>query len=227
MDLIKMITAKFEELETTGKLNDIIEKHVTSCADSIVHDCFRWSGEGEKAIKEALKGKLGVDLESVKIPQYNKIVADIVNKQLDKTVTEDVRKEIIDTCNKVTGVLEKKEYKLSEIIEQFVESLDKSYDGEMDDQCGEMTLHVDNDGTFAHIYFDKEEGKAKHECASNMFLYEGKLSGVTTENRPFSPFEIRTMDTFEKFMFKLYCSNVSITIDENDCELDYYREDYD
>jgi hypothetical protein len=227
MDLIKLITEKVEQLEKSGKLNEIVEKHALECIDDIVRDSFMWSGEAKKAIGKALENKLQLNLEEVKIPQYGKLVSEIVNDQLNGTMIESLKTDIKSSVDSVTEILEKKEWKLSEIISEFIDSLDKSYDGEMDDLYGECSLFVECDERCAHIYFDKEEGKERYECENKLFLSKGKLCSVTVDEKTMHPFSMEVYGSFERFMFKLYCNNVSIIIDEDKCELIYTREDYD
>lgn len=226
MDLIKLITEKIKQVESSGELNEIIEEHVIKCINDVVKSCFSFNGEAKKAIEQALSGKLNVIAEEIDIAQYNKIVAGIVNTKIKNTVIHDLQLNIEQTVNNITGILEKKEWKLSEIMAKYIDSLDKSYDGEMDDQTGECAMHVNIDKDFAHIHFDKER-KKYFQCENKLFIYKGKLASVTLEDYTFSPFNMKSLDDFESFMFKLYCNNVFIEIDENDCELTYYREDYD
>lgn len=227
MDLVKLIADKVKEVEASGKLEEIIENNVLECLKSIVSDSFRWNGEAKKSIEEALKGKLGVELENVKIPQYQKLVGDILSDTLNKTVVSDLEVVIKEAVNNITEVLEKKQWKLSEIISMFTDNIDRSYDGEMEDQYGECTLHVKKDGDFVHVKFDKESDREYFRCDNSLFIYKNKLSSATIEEKPFTPFGVRTMNNFEMFMFKLYCSNVDIILDENECELNYCREDCD
>ena len=218
---------KVQEVETSGKLEEIIEKHLISCLDDIVGDSFRWNGEAKKSIEEALKGKLNISTENLNISRYQKIVTDIVEKQVNDTVVKNLSDQIKETVDGITEVLDKKDWKLSDIISKFVDSLDKSYDGDMDDQYGECTLIVKEGRGFAHIYFDKEEGKANYSCSNQIDLHDGKIYNVKIDGENYSPFHISSMDSFESFMFKLYCNNVRVEVDESNCELDYCREDVD
>jgi len=225
MDLVKLIISKVQEIETSGKLDEIIEKNVLDVLNEIVHDSFSWNGVAKKSIEDALKDKLGVSLGNVKIPQYQKLVSDIVNKQLNNTVAADLQHNIETVINSFTESLEKKEWKLSEIITEFISCIDKSYDGEMDDQYGCCSLHINNDGAFCHIYFDKDEDVEKYQCKQHLFIYKNKLSSATIDEVPFSPFNMRLIGDFTRFMFNLYCNNVTIIVDEADCNLEYYRDD--
>lgn len=229
MDLIKLIKEKVEEVESSGKLNEIVEKHVLRCLNDVVEDSFRWSGEAKKSIELALKDKLAISFESLNINRYQKIVSDIVETHFNDTATESLRQSIKDAVDNVTEVIDKKEWKLSEIMSKYIDSLDKSYDGEMEDLWGKCTMIVnDSSGEFTHIYFDKEEGKRTYECENQIGLHKGKLFYVKIDENIYSPFVVRNMSNeFEEFMFKLYCNNVVVEVDEYDCELNYSREDND
>ena len=223
MDLIKLITDKVKEVESSGKLEEIIEKNVLECLNSVVKDSFSWSGEAKKSIEEALKDKLKINPDNLNLSRYQKIVTDIVEKHVNDTVVKNLGDEIKTAVDGITKVIEKKEWKLSEIIGKFIDGIDKSYDGVMEDQYGTCTLIVDGDGSFAHIYFDMEEDKEKYQCKNSIALHEGKIFSVKLDDKIYSPFVIYSMDSFETFIFKLYCNNVTVIIDE--CELEYYRED--
>ena len=67
----------------------------------------------------------------------------------------------------------------------------------------------------------------KHRCKNQIALHEGKIFHVKLDDKIFSPFAIYSMDSFESLLFKLYCNNVTVEIDESKCELNYHREDCD
>lgn len=224
MDLVKLITDKVTEIESSGKLEEIVEKHTLECINDVVKDSFNYNGEAKKSIAEALKDKLKIDPDNLNLSRYQKIVTGIVEQHVNDTVVKNLGDEIRTAVDKITQVVEKKEWKLSEIIGKFIEEIDKSYDGEMDDQYGTCTLVVDEDRSFAHIYFDMEEGKEKYQCKNSIALHEGKIFHVKLDDEIYSPFVIHSMDNFESFIFKLYCNNVVVVIDE--CQLEYYREDF-
>ncbi len=226
MDIVKLIADKTAEFASNGKIEEIVEKHLTSCLNKIVEDSFTWSGEGKKAIETALKDKLSLPLSKINLSQYQLIIGKIVEDQINNTAIESAKEKIQESIKEITGHLDKKEFKLSEIIHKYIESIDTSYHGGMEDQYGEISLHVkDNDGDFVWVRFDKECDKENYQCENSLHLYKGKLSGVTLDEKPFSPFESRAFDSFEKFMFSLYSNNVSIIVDEDQIEKEYCRED--
>lgn len=227
MDLVKLITDKVQEVESSGKLSEIIEKHVTSCVDNIVSDSFRWSGEAKKAIEEALKGQLSIAVGDVKLVQYNKLVADIVSNELQNSAIAPIKSKIENIVSEFTGILDKKEWKLSELIELYKKDIDTSYDGDMDDQFGRVNLEVAEDGSFCHICFST----GKRVCSEDkilLYVYKGELTSVHIEDERLKPNNSSGLySDFAKTIFNLYCNGVAIVLDEDDCDLYYYREDCD
>ena len=118
-----MITEKVEEIESTGKLGEIIEKHAIDCINGVVRDAFQWSGTAKKSIEEALKGKLDINPENLNLLRYQKIVTNIVEEHVNRTIIKDLGDEIKSAVGKITEVIEKKEWKLSEII-KYLEATD-------------------------------------------------------------------------------------------------------
>ena len=70
MDLVKLITDKVKDVETSGKLEEIIEKNVLKCREDIVKDFFQRSGEVKKSIEEALKDNLHINSENLNLDRY-------------------------------------------------------------------------------------------------------------------------------------------------------------
>jgi membrane protein involved in colicin uptake len=93
MNLIDLIIKKVKEVETSGKLEEIIEKHVVDCLENIVEDSFRWSGEAKKKDEEARK-KAQEDLDKAnKKRQEEKAKAD-AKLAKEKKKREDAEKAL-------------------------------------------------------------------------------------------------------------------------------------
>lgn len=226
MDLVKLISDKVQEIADNGTIDKIITKHTTKCVDNIVDDIFSWDGEGQKAIEKALKQKLNLPLDKINVSRYSLAINKTVEETLNSTALNVATEQIKETVKNVTGFLDKKEFLLSDIISRYIKSLDKSYEGDMEDEYGELSFHVNKDGNFIHIYFDKESDKEYYECKNEIGLYKDKIFTAKVDNTTFSPHLITPMDDFEKYLFQLYANNVTVIVDEDEIELDYYREDY-
>lgn len=229
MDLVKLITQKVEEIAESGKLAEIVEKHATEAIDDIVKYSFRWSGEAKKSIEKALKDKLAIKAENLSLDNYQKIMSDLVAERVNNTNIENLKNQLNEAVDSVTKPIEKRSWKLSEIIEKFIDlEIDKSIDGDMEEDSGECTLSVSkSSGSFYHVYFSKEEDKEYYHCENEIGIHEGRLFTATIDNLPYSPFNTSIMSPFQKFIFQLYCNNVEIINDEEKCDLIYYRDDYE
>lgn len=229
MDLVKLIADKAVELAENGTLEEIVTKHVTASIDDIVKDCFKWSGEGKKALETAIKSKLELPLENLQISQYQKIISGLIETHLNNTAVESAKVDIIESVQKITGILEIKEIPLKTIIEKFIEEIDTSYHGGMDEQYSQITLIVDDErDDFIYIYFDEDANKDKYSCKNRIGLHHGKIFTVKFDNTDFSPFSINIGSGLEQYLFQLYANNCTIlTEDVYYIETDYYREDYD
>ncbi|SEC45136.1 hypothetical protein SAMN04489761_3029 [Tenacibaculum sp. MAR_2009_124] len=225
MDIVKLISNKVKEIADDGKLSEIVEKHTIDCIDSIIKDVFRWNGEGKKAIEEAVKSKLDLPLEEINVSRYNKAISNIIEHNLNNSALEIAKNDIKEAIDKVTGVLDKKEFTLSEIIEKYIDSIDKSYDGDMEDEYGELSFHVESSGSFTRIYFDQKSDKNFWECENSIGLHNSKIFTAKSNGVDFSPFTISPFNGFESYLFQLYANNVTVIIDESKVETEYYRED--
>ena len=226
MDIVKLITEKTVEISKNGKLDEIIEKNVLKCVENIVSDSFSWNGEAKKSIEEALKGKLAIPVDGIDVQRYTKIISSVVEEELNNTVLESAKEGIKESVQKIAGTLDFKEISLSKVIEKYIYSLDDSYDGEMENQYGELTLIVNDDrDDWIVIYFDKESDKNNYECKNKLFLSKNKIASLTIDEELLHPFHVGNMSSFESFMFSLYTNQVKIIVDEENCELEYSRED--
>jgi hypothetical protein len=216
MDLIKLITEKVKNIESSGKLDSIIEEHTLSCINGIVRDSFSWNGEAKKSIEDGLKGKLSINFDKIGISRYHKLVQDIVEEKINSSINQDLSKEISTILEKSIGLLEKKEWKLSDIISKFINGIDKS---DMSSEYGEITLHVNDNGKYCHVKFDEEPNIEKYRCKYSLFIYKNELSSAEIDKKPFHPKDMSFKGSFGDFLFKLYCNKVKIEID--DCETEY------
>ncbi len=133
MNIVQLIADKTSELANNGTIDKIIETHVTSCIDDIIKDQFKWTGAGKEALETAIKSKLELPLDKINIATYQLAITKHLETQLNNSVFENAKSDINKIISDLTGVLDKKEFCLSEIIAKYIDSLDKSYDGDMED----------------------------------------------------------------------------------------------
>lgn len=223
MDIQVVVQDQLNKIITEGKLAEIVRIKVEKTLEDVIQDMVRSYSDFGKGLKEEINKAFKIDFERISAVDYNHIVVSIVKEQLDKHLLSSVKQPISDAITEYLGPLEKKEWKLSEIIEKFKqEEIEDKSDG------GEMSLYIEksNYGS-THIAFDKEDGKKKYEC-------EFEMSLDTKTGIPYSfnagQYHVHKGDlrveslhgSFEKFFFRLYAQRVTIIVDK--CDAEYYYD---
>lgn len=214
MDFEKLVNDEVKKLFSSGKIELMIEKKLEETVKSIVTNCLEGYSDFGKALKE--KVVEGLDLKNLKIdlPSYGKTMCNIAQDLVEKTMLAETKEKIEENMKKIFNPLEKKEWKLSEIVKKFIEDI------RIDGDEGEVTLIVEEkeDGAFKRIYLDEDEHKDKYECAYEIALHKGrvfhsKIKDVYVKNMKVVPFF-----DFDLFLFQLNACEAIIEIDENNCE---------
>ncbi len=223
MDIQVVVQEQLGKIISEGKLEAIVRAKVEKTLDDIIGDAVRSYSDFGKSLKEEINKAFKIDFDKISAVDYNHIVVSIVKEQLDKHLLESVKEPISKEIAEYLGPIEKKEWKLSEIIEKFKrEEIEDKSDG------GEITLHVEksNYGSI-HISFDKEDGKRYYEC-------EYRMSLNTKTGIPYSfnagqynvhkgNLRVESLHgSFEKFFFRLYAQQVTIVVDN--CDTEYYYD---
>lgn len=225
MDIQVIVQQQLEKIIQEGKLEAIVRAKVEKTVEDVVQEMVRSYSDFGKGLKEEISKAFKVDFEKISAVDYNHIVVAIVKEHLDKRLLESVKEPIAKEIDDYLGPLEKKEWKLSEVIERFVKEEiddDDRHDG------GQISLHVEksNYGS-THISFDKDGGKKKYDCEYDMSI--DTKTGVPYSFRAgkYNPHkgDLRFESlhgSFEKFFFRLYAQRVSVVVDE--CETEYYYD---
>lgn len=225
MDIQVLVQQQLEKIIQEGKLEAIVRAKVEKTLEEVVQDMVRSYSDFGKGLKEEITKAFKIDFEKISMVDYNTIVTDIVKEHLDKHLMLYVKEPIANEIKEYVGSLDKKEWKLSEIVERFKKdeiSDEDRYSG------GEITVIVEksNYGS-THIHIDENAGKTSYNC-------EYKISLDTKTGIPYS-FDIGKYGhhrgkliydslhgEFSKFFFRLYAQKASIIVDHYDT--DYYNE---
>lgn len=224
MDIQVIVQQQLEKIIQEGKLEEIIRAKVEKTLEEVVQDAVRSYSDFGKGLKEEINKAFKINFERISAVDYNHIVVTIVKEQLDKNLLTSVKEPIIEEINGYLGELEKKEWRLSEIVDKLKETIDDRGDG------GEITLHVErsNYGS-TYIYMDVEEGKRQHDCEYYFSLTTKTGIPYMFRSGKWHPhngdLRVDTLHgSFEKLLFRLYAQKCTIIIDECDTEY-YYNND--
>ncbi|MEK3974716.1 hypothetical protein [Psychrobacillus sp. FSL K6-1267] len=237
MDLNKMVIASLAKLESEGKVQDIVEKHVSSTVESIVKDAFGSWSDFSKSLKEQVESQLAINLKELNFTTYNATILSAVKEKLNDQIASEGVARINESLEELLSVT-KDEYKLSELVKELANDIDTDELGY--DDYHEMSMHIDNSFSLAKIiYLDSESGKDKYDCKYGFWVEKdtGKIKNIEIKEGRFSnKRDIREFDAraimrgfhgLEETLFKMYARGAKLIIDEDDVELEISNPDYD
>lgn len=223
MDIQKIIEEKLSSA-INEKLDEIVTKNVEKSVESIISDLFGTWGSATKQVKEILEKGLQISLTPAKIESYNvrvtKHIEDAIGKYLDERVKDKIMQGIQESASYIT----KDNWKMSEIVNEFIESLD---DSDYADGYIEPTIIIEQ-SSWGSIYIgiDKENGKREHDCEYRLSVNkDGSVYGFDQRdyaNRKMKHESIH--GDFDKLIFSLYANKATIEFD--DYETEFYLEGY-
>lgn len=235
MDLNKMVVESLAKLESEGKVQAIVEKHVESTVEDVVKDLFgNWS-DFSKSLKETAKEALQINFNDLNLSSYNHLILQSIKDKLDDEVTNQGVAKIKD---QIEGLLSdtKREYKLSELVKELteeIEDLDKlGYE-----DYHEMTLHVDDSYGSHWIGLDSKSDVSEYSCKYRFLVNSaGRICTVTIQEddfrgkRSITDFDVKAVTKglggLGETLFKIYTSGALVIIDEGNCEIEVYNPEY-
>ncbi|WP_232423575.1 MULTISPECIES: hypothetical protein [Bacillus] len=236
MDLNKMVVASLAKMESEGKVQEIVDKHVASTVNDIVKDLFgNWS-DFSKELKNTAKEALQINFKDLNLSSYNHLILKAIKDKLDDEITN---QGVAQVKNQIEGLLTdtKREYKLSELVEELAEEI-KDLDEIGYDEYHEMTLHVDDPYGSYWIGLDARNDISEYSCKYRLHVSkEGELYSVKINDEEYSrkrliqDFDIKAvmygLHGLEETLFKIYVSGAKLIIDEDNCELEITNPEYD
>lgn len=220
----KLINDKIKELTDNGKLDEIATKQATKFLEGIMSDALCSYGDVAKAYKAKLTAKLLEGFENFDFIKYSKSLTDLIEAELNKSIIEFGIAPAKQMIQSFVGNLEKKEWKLSEIINKFKEN---EVIPDEHGQSGEIAFiyEVSDYGTI-YIGFDKEtkDKNKRYQCDYHLMIdkKDGKLYPPHIEGKPIHPItEGGGLYGFDLFLFKLYAMNCTIICDPDNVETEW------
>lgn len=228
MDLNKMVVASLAKMESEGKVQEIVEKHLESSIESAVKDLFGSWSDFSKDLKKTMQEELQINLKELQIGSYNHMVLNAIKEKLDMTISNTGIEKLKSELDEML-VSEQKEYKLSELIEQLKNDA-IGYGDPEDFEGQEISFHHDPDRKILHfIYFDSKEDKGQYECKYRLVINpkDGTLQSADIDDRKFDNRVIMGgLNGLDEMLFKIYTTGAKIIVD-SDCVETYYPNPYE
>lgn len=238
MDLNKMVMDSLVKMDKEGKVQEIVEKHVSSTIESIVKDVFGSWSDFSKGLKEQVETQLQVNFKELDLASYNTLVM----KAIKEKINDSIAKEGLERINgQIEELLSdtKDEYKLSELVKELVNEIE-DLDELGYEEYHEMSMHIRTPYGLTYIHLDAESGKDEYECKYKICVDPKKNNEVVSidieedrygRKRKTESFDVRAIMRgfrgLEEMLFKLYARKGRIIIDEDQVELEISNPEYD
>ena len=211
----------------SDKLPGMVEEKATKMVEDIVSDIFRW-GNVKNQIKTKIEESINVNLQRIDLIDYNALIAKTINENLVQQVN---LQPILSMTQSILGFVDKKEIKLQEIANIFIES---SMDENDTDGEGEITFIVIKHEKYnwIEVFADVEQNKDRSDCDIKFIfstskyqdqdglIFSLKRQGYGSPFKEMSPSELVGMGYLEHKIFRLHSAQVKIT--DYDKEIDTY-----
>lgn len=216
IDLNKIINESLADIEKSGFVKETVDKAVKEAIGSVVTNVFSYRSPLRDQLEKYISNNLNVNLDELNITGYNTLVLKAVQEHLDRTLKVQGIDKLKERMNYMLSNA-KAEYTLSEIVKEL------KNDEFIDFEDDEITLIIDNDNSFVHIYMDPQEGVSKYSCAYKISMNKNEVYTIKLGNKSVTTKDIlANFIGFEDFLFKIYAAGSKIILDKGN-----YSDDYD
>lgn len=222
-DMKQAVLNAMDKIIESGSIEKKIEETIQKTIETIINDFFKDYSDFSRDLKKQVSEKIKVDLDIIELPAYNTMIENAIKTR----VNDVIKKEHQDLINKnLDSILkvEEKDWKLSEFIEEFKESL---FDYEKHGES--ISLHVEgsscSDESF-HIFVDSSEGKKDYECEIRIFTSKNKILSVDWRGEKWDKdIFLGWKHDIEATLFRIYSQGKQFIVDEDDVNIHF--PDYD
>ena len=212
MNIAEQINASTQELIDSGKLKQMIDKHLEDALQRTVKDTidsfFRW-GDGNKAVSSIVQSSLKFDTKTLTLPDYRELVLARLRDLVDQEMSG-VGAEMIKKCvDKVKGDYPT-EITFEGLMQRFFE---EEFDDE-DRQCQlDISLHIDVRSTLVFVHMDKDQAKRYYECEHRLVINkEGAITSYENSGaKRDTALRFGRRYGFSHYLFGLYSAGTKIT----------------
>jgi len=220
----KLVTAAFANIQESGKLEEIVADKVEGLVKNVIDSELRTYSAFGKKLTEHVKGSLNLNFDVLDFEAYNDVILKIIQRMLDGRLQDATTKRLEEDL----ALLLKsppENLTLSKLITDFIE---QEAEQASEDGYESISFNWDDDGMFAYASWDKEPGKARHQCAYMIGFHNGEAFSFRIDHHnPKERLFMGRMYAFDRTLFQMYTASVPITLDQENIDTSYPSRDYD
>ncbi|WP_174908042.1 hypothetical protein [Burkholderia diffusa] len=220
-DLEQVVASAFSNIVSAGAIEKAIEEKLTKTITSIIDSELQSYSDFGKQLSEHVKKAVQVDFSKLGIPGYNDLILKIIRQRVDANLNEQIGKHVTSQLDELLAPAPE-EVKLSELVADFIKfQADRQSYSCSCDLPERITLGVSIEGSFTHVYLDKEHGSDRYECPWRIDTMDGRVYSVKiNEIDPKKALFIGPIYGFERKLFQLYAAGTKLVIDSDVDEID-------
>lgn len=224
LDIQQIVLNKVKQMEAEGVIQEVIEKKIESVIKETFSDTFSSYSDFGRGIKEKVRKELKIDLDNIKLQEYNDLLTQQIIEVVEKIVTTDSKEHIFNTINDMMSVDVPSTLTLTELINKFKNSLDlddinleneEALELIDDDEDVNITVHIEGDDMFRYLYLDPSPNISKYKCKYMINLYKNKINRIEIDNKVIDANKYMSgIYGFNKTLYKLFVIGAEITLDK-------------
>ncbi len=225
MEFQKVVQEKVDTLVSSGAVDKIIETHLAKSIDSVIKDILCDYGDFGKQLKAAIGKKLELNLDNLNIESYTAMICRTIEDTLNSTVLQASVSKVQTHVKEVLAVIEKKQWKLSEIIMKYRGSL------HVDRPFVDVEYKEETYGNYVSLG-ERQSGGSRFGSGKNLEFTlhldkkENKIFAVSNRGGHINPLSDKP-HRWEIFLMQLWVNECTVEIDFDQAEAVGNRdEDY-
>ena len=219
-DLAVIFSTAIGKLLDSGKIEALIEKQIEATFKNVIEESLRSYGDFGKELQAHFNAALNFDPDRVRIPEYNAMVAHIVERKLAEFFHQEGAAKISAAMDEILKPAPK-EMKLSELVEELKKTAVEHH--EFDSSNPHVSVHIDEKSTYGSrwVRMDHRPDKGRYDCEFSFLAsdYGGIHALRFAGQDPKKSLFIGGYFGFERDLFRLHAGGTKLIFDEFDTEI--------
>lgn len=122
IDLKKVISEKTDEVLSEGKVEETIKEQIQQSIEKSIREHMSSYSDFGKVISDSIKKSISVEVDDLRIPQYNKFIAEVVADKFTAFMGEEMAKNLSESIDREMPDL-KQQSSFSKLMDQIRDRL--------------------------------------------------------------------------------------------------------
>ena len=233
LDLNQIVMDSMKSITEEKLVETMVKAQLEATIKEVIKDVFKdWSPFGKQLKKEIEEG-MKIDFDKLELASYNDLVLTYIKEEIEKSIHSEGLTSIKE---QVTNLLSdhKDVYTITEIIDTIRD--------EYKDEDEKITLIIEDEGRFVHVYLDSESDKKRWDCEyrfgvsletkkeedkiyrnESNFENTGKVYTMQINDSKISSVDmVNGMNGIKEIFYKIHLTGAKVKFDNGTDVDDYY-----